>query len=51
MSIIYICRDCKGKGKVQRKLWIVTTSSVCRSCSGTGRRKHESVVGSPVVLK
>lgn len=40
MAIIYICKDCKGKGKVQQRVWIVHRTSVCRTCGGTGKRKY-----------
>lgn len=43
MSIKFICRDCKGKGRVDQKLWVVSRKSKCRTCGGEGKRKYVKI--------
>ncbi|NJP36658.1 hypothetical protein [Alkalicoccus luteus] len=48
MAIMYICRECKGKGQTKQKLWLVTRIVTCKDCSGVGKKKYTIQRAQPV---
>ncbi|GEL08528.1 hypothetical protein [Salisediminibacterium halotolerans] len=43
MAIIYLCRECSGRGKVKQKRMFMTKEIVCPKCKGTGKLKTEKL--------
>lgn len=40
MAIVYICKKCRGTGRVEKKLLFSMKVISCRDCNGLGKRKY-----------